>query len=215
MKHDFAIHLTRFLVVLSLFLCLSGLSVADTEMLKNRGISVLATQPGDRCLVSGILLNADGIAFIFRGRRVTLHEDAVGVFLAEPDRYFTDQQPKGGLFAESIESQLHLSWLLIGIWMILGLACGAMSSHIALRKGRSAGYWFAAGIVLNVVALATVLVRPNETSNPLPPRLGKVPTTVDPILCPSCGSSNHPTAAVCKSCGTPLNPVGESEVSRI
>lgn len=187
---------------------------ASIDLLTDKGIAILNIERGDRCLVSGLLLDENGIAFIYRGRRVTLHRDATGVFLNEPDRYFSSLQPRGALFQESGAWSLELSWLLVGIWMTLGLACGAAGSHIALRKGRSPGFWFSAGVALNIVALATLLTRPSTSSETLPPHWGKIPTTTTPVSCPSCDSTNHPSALSCLACGASLSPAHESEVQR-
>lgn len=192
----------------------AGSATADTTLLRERGITVLGIHEGDRCLVSGILLDDTGIAFVYRGRRVTLHPDAVGVFLSRPDPYFSKLQPRGALFQEDASWSLGISWLVFGIWMTLGLASGAAASHLALRKGRSAGFWFAAGVALNVIALATLLTRPSLATAELPPRFGKVPLTVRPTACPSCGAPNHPTAARCSSCRATLDPRSQSEVAR-
>jgi len=200
--------------VFATILCLGGYAKADTSLLEEQGLVVLATHEGDQCLVSGILLDENGVAFVYRGRRVTVHEDAIGVFLGEPDTYFARLQPRGALFQEDQGWSLGLSWLFIGIWMTLGLGCGAAASHIALCKGRSAGFWFFAGVATNVVALVTVMTRPNEASATLPPRLAKVPATSSAIDCPACGSPNHPSAKACTSCSVDLSPDFESEVQR-
>lgn len=199
--------------ILMLTLMPAGVS-ANTDLLEREGITVLSTHEGDRCLVSGVLLDENGVAFVYRGRRVSLHKDAIGVFLAEPDRYFSRLQPKGALFQENQIWFLSVSWLFLGVWMTLGLVCGAAASHIALRKGRSPGFWFAAGVALNVVALVTVLTRPSETDAALPSHLGKIPTTHAPVPCPSCDATNHPSASSCSSCGAQLSPTLESEVQR-
>ncbi|MCH2663142.1 hypothetical protein MK139_02290 [bacterium] len=187
---------------------------ADNLELEKKGYVVLAAHEGERCLVSGILLDENGIAFIYRGRRVTLHPDAIGVFLSQPDRYFSHLKPKGALFQEHDAGSIAISWLGLGIWMTLGLICGAVGSHIAIRKGRSPGYWFAAGVVLNLVALTTLLTRPSAEGNPLPDRLDKIPVTSAPVNCPSCIAPNHPTASTCFRCGRILTPSAESEVKR-
>jgi hypothetical protein len=133
--------LMRWLVVtIGLVTLLGGLASANTERLEREGLTALSMKEGDRCLVSGILLDVNGIAFVYRGRRVTLHKDAVGVFLDDPGKYFSQLQPRGALFQKDESWSLGISWLVLGIWVTLGLACGAAPSHLALHKGRSPGF---------------------------------------------------------------------------
>lgn len=188
---------------------------ADTDLLRSQGLATEPVRVGDRCLVSGILLDSTGVVFVYRGRRVSLHQDAVGIFLKEPDVFFSKLQPRGALFQEDESFSLGLSWLFLGIWVSLGLICGAVSSHLALKRGRSAGFWFAAGLMLNIIALVTLLSRPSDDSRTLPERLGKIHQTSDPAACPSCQAPNHQTARLCSFCGGRLEPTLESETQRI
>ncbi len=206
--------LSRSILIFLLIPLLYGEAFPNTDLLKEKGLVVLSTRDGERCLVSGILLDENGVAFIYRGRRVALHRDAIGVFTDDPTRYFSKLQPRGALFQEDETWSLGLGWLFIGVWMTLGLACGATASHLALRKGRSPGFWFAAGVATNLVALATLLTRPASGTPALPLRLAKIPNTSRPIPCPECQAENHPAAKACSSCGASLSPVIESETQR-
>ena len=202
----------------SLLSCLVLLSSAvkpDTSALGDAELRRIPLKDGDRCLVSGILLDANGVALLFKGRRVTLHPDAVSAFLDNPSRYFSQLQPRGALFQEDQTWSLGIGWLVIGVWMSLGLACGAASSHIALQRGRSPAVWFAAGVAANVLALLALTLSSAPARVALPDRLQKIPTTDAPVPCPSCHAHNHPTARSCSACGHPLSPSGESEVQRV
>ena len=200
-------------VLLLIPLLYGGVS-ANTELLKKEGVVILSTKNGEHCLVLGVLLDENGIAFIYRGRRVTLHRDAIATFVENPSKYFSKLQPRGALFQEDETWSLGLGWLFLGVWMTLGLACGAAASHLALRKGRSPGFWFAAGVATNLVALATLLMRPTSDTLALPNRLAKIPNTSPPLRCPECQAENHPTAKACSSCGAILAPAMESEIQR-
>lgn len=206
--------MSRCLLILLLIPILCGDVSSSTELLRQKGLVALSTKDGERCLVSGILLDENDVAFIYRGRRVALHRDAIGVFIDAPSKYFSKLQPRGALFQEDETWSLGLGWLFIGVWMTLGLACGAAASHLALRRGRSPGFWFAAGVATNLVALATLLTRSAFDTSALPLRLAKIPNTSRPIPCPECQAENHPAAKACSSCGANLSPEIESETQR-
>ena len=206
--------MSRCLLILLLIPILCGDVSSSTELLRQKGLVALSTKDGERCLVSDILLDENDVAFIYRGRRVALHRDAIGVFIDAPSKYFSKLQPRGALFQEDETWSLGLGWLFIGVWMTLGLACGAAASHLALRKSRSPGFWFAAGVATNLVALATLLTRPASGTPALPLRLAKIPNTSRPIPCPECQAENHPAAKACSFCGANLSPEIESETQR-
>jgi hypothetical protein len=137
------------------------------------------------------------------------------VFLAEPARYFAAVQPRGGLFQESFAAlPLRSGWVLLGIWVLLGLVAGGWNVHAALRKGLPPARWFAVGLGLNLVGVAWMMCCRRRAAVELPAHLQKVPLTAEPAKCPSCGHPNHPAARSCAGCGTALTPPGTSEVDR-
>ncbi len=176
----------------------------------------MSIREGDRCLISGVFLSdKDGVAFLHRGRRVTVHKDAVGMFFSAPQDFFSSLQPRGALFQEDETWSLGLGWLYVGVWMCVGLASGALASHIAIRKGYSALLWFAAGLIANVAALAAIYTRRTTPDAPVLTGLFKPHATHAPLPCPTCGRGNHPAAASCSSCGAALTPAAEAESQRI
>ena len=77
----------------------------------------------DRCLVCGGELEKDeGLAFLYKGRRITLDTLHLEEFLQNPATYFSHLQPRGALFQESGGIHLGKEGLFLGVWMVLGLA---------------------------------------------------------------------------------------------
>lgn len=127
-------------------------------------------------------------------------------------------RPNGALFQqpEDASSPLKDAWLILGLYVILGLVAGATCGYLAVGRGLSPLPWFFAGLLLNVVALAVLVIarRPADLSHypgGIPSGLKKVPTTRAPRRCPGCGANNHPAARSCTSCRGPLNPLVEAE----
>lgn len=174
-------------------------------------------RPGDFCLVCGVPLKQDGLAIIYKGRRVPLaNGEMLQRFLDDPSAYFYKIQAQGALFNEEAvpASAGRFAWFAAGVWIALALLCGALASSIALRKGLSQRRWFFYGLIFSVVAVAAVLIRPAVERRELPPRLGKIPATTAPQTCPACGAFHHPAARRCNTCGRELSPTIEAEVTR-
>ena len=183
----------------------------DESRLKKRNLD-----PGERCLVCGTELDADkGLAFYYRGRPIAISTAHLKTFLEDPDRYFKHLEVRGGLFHEGSDQQMSNEWLLLGVWMLLGLVGAAICTGVALRKGLPPLTWFAAGLIANILAVVLVLARSPVQEVELPARLAKIPNTVPPDECPKCGARNHPTARRCNGCGAAMEPVTDSDVDRV
>jgi hypothetical protein len=176
---------------------------------------------GERCLVCGSPVDADGLALIHRGRRVPLHREAcLDHWEAHSAELFASLRPRGALFQEPAEpaSPLRGAWFLFGCYVLLGLVCGAAAGYLALHRGLPPVRWFFAGLALNVLSLAVLLTRSRRDLSRLPagvpPGLVKVPLTHPPASCPGCGAGNHPAARACSSCGAVLSSHVQPETDR-
>jgi len=154
-----------------------------------------------------------GVAFLYRGRRITMARDALPLFEASPDRYFAALGPRSALFQEDVSSPVRYGWLLLGLYVLTGLVCGAVCVHLAIRKGHPPAAAFATGFLANVLGLGWTFLRPGDRVD-LPSHLLKLPLTSDPINCPTCGRANHPSARRCKGCGSTLTPLSSSDIDR-
>ncbi len=206
-------------MIMAIFL-ISGELIARSVSFKadTLGYPLAPVQAGDICLVCGMEIKSDGLAIIYKGRRVPLaNGEMLRKFLKEPQRYFYQLQPRGALFHEDTITNLAAKqgWFIFGIWMVLALLSSAITTGIALRKGFSPARWFLTGFLLPVVAVLWALVKPSQKLVELPPHLGKVSTTLAPGVCPQCGEFNHPSATRCTGCGGKLTPSVESEVKRV
>ena len=187
---------------------------AGRAALERTGLQPQELRPHDRCLICDGELDADdGLAFLYRGRRITLDHLHLPQFLAEPSAYFSRLQPRGALFQESGGSMSN-GWLILGVWVLLGLVGAAVCTGVALRKGLPPRRWFAAGLVANVAAVVLVLTRAAPKPVALPPGLARIPDTAAPYRCARCGGQNHPSAARCRDCGAGIVPTTDSEVER-
>lgn len=203
--------LARF--TLTLLAAIATASAADLE--DHPDLKPQDVYEHDRGLVCGAELAIDdGLAFLYKGRRITLDALHLEEFLRNPAAYFTDLQPRGALFQESGGGRLGRGWLYLGVWMVLGLAGAAACTGVALRKGLSPVQWFAAGLAFNILAVIIVVTRPAREPVSLPPRLAKIPTTPAPYVCARCGGQNHPTSSRCGDCGADIEPTADSEVER-
>lgn len=174
-------------------------------------------RPGDRCVVSGMSLDHDDIVLLVKGRRVPMKKEALEIFLDDGDRFFSKFEPKGALFTEDLNlpERLSMKWFIFGIYVLLGLIFGAVTSHCAVGKGLKPIPWFFTGFFLSVVGYIAVAVKKPEAGGTVPGGLGKVPLTVNPSVCQGCGSENHPSAKSCSNCGGALSPTSTSEVDRV
>lgn len=171
-------------------------------------------RPGDHCTVSGKPLGPEDVCLLVDGRRVPLKKEAVKIFLNNQKEYFSKMQPKSALFTEEMGKPriLSMSWFIFGIYMLVGLFFAALTSHIAVGKGLKPIPWFFIGLVFSVLGFLVVQTRKSEARGFIPHGFKKVPLTVKPSICPSCGYENHPSARICSQCGIDLTPETESEV---
>jgi hypothetical protein len=194
--------------ILVSFQSLSADNIADTKP--------VPLKQGDRCFVCGVELVDGGIAFIYRGKRVTVDALHVETFFQHPLKYISKLKPKGALFQEDaiLETAMGSGWLWSSIWLAAGLISAALCTHIALRKGLPPARWFAIGLATHLVGLLLALRRRPDSEVSLPPNLAKIPNTANPARCPACNAANHPSAKQCPACGAALNPALSSEVER-
>ena len=192
----------------------AGASASDRAPLDHAGMQPLELRQHDRCLVCDGELNADGLAFLFRGRRITLDSLHLATFLEDPAPYFSKLQPRGALFQEGGAGGGGHGWLILGVWVTLGLLGAAICTGVALRKGLPPLRWFVAGLVVHVIAVIFVLMRSAPRPVNLPPGLAKIPATAAPYRCAQCGGHNHPSATTCRDCSAEITPTADSEVER-
>ncbi len=177
----------------------------------------IPVKDGDICVVCDKPLGKDGLAILYKGRRVPFfNREQFRIFLDNPAKYFSKLQARAALFDEGgvAQKSMQLGWLLFGVWVTIALLCGAISAGIALRKGLPPVKWFFIGLIASVIGLIFAVIQPAKETVELPEKLGKISTTPSPRPCPKCGETNHPTAKKCAGCGTALTPSTESEVHR-
>lgn len=168
--------------------------------------------PRTPCRVCNDPIGASGVTVVHKGREVHVHVgECLEHWQAEPQRYFAALQPRAALFDEEAltHGQLRLGWLIVGVYVLAGLVCGAGCAYLAVSRGRSPPAWFLAGLVGNAAALlALTTLGGRVPGGPLgvPRGLRKVPTTRAPVRCSACGAGNHPSAGQCSHCHAALEP---------
>src|SRR5262249_13451233 len=146
--------------------------------------------------------------------------DRSGTCVMSAPAFFASLQPQGALFQGSPEpaSPLLGVWFFLGLWVVLGLVCGAASAYIAVTRGLPPIPWFFRGLAVNLVALGWVRTRapadPSVFPQGVPRGLRKVPSTRAPLPCPRCGEENHPSARACATCRGALDPRVDAETVR-
>jgi hypothetical protein len=176
-------------------------------------------RPDDVCIVCGCPIGEAGVVYLVKGRRVPVHvSDCYAKFRRNPLAYLAALEPHGAFLGAGGQAQdLSWGWFLAGLYVLVGLIFGALCAHRALGAGRSPSAWFAAGLALNIIGYVGLLTRPRlaiESPGGLPEGLGKMPRTLSPQPCPSCGRMNHPAAGQCTDCGARLQPAVSSEVGK-
>ncbi len=177
----------------------------------------------DRCIVCGVPLTEEDVVLIVRGRRVPLNRAMVDSFMNNKTHYFAKLQPKGALVQENLEAPegtaqggISFGWFLFGAYVLVALLFAGLSGYHAVSKGLSAIPHFFIGLFLSAFGYLYVLTRPSQVEkDTIPPGLARVPDTHAPVGCPKCGNENHPSASKCAGCGAELQPLYESEVTRV
>lgn len=177
---------------------------------------------GQVCLVCGEpVFGEEMVEARYKGRTFYVAVPMFDWFVENPERYFGVLEARGALFDEGGVGQggVSLVWLVVGVYIVLGLLAGGVCAYVAVSKGLPAWPWFFAGLVGNVVGVGVVLGvsrRPGVGApQGVPGGLRKVPTTRQPQPCAACGAMNHPAAGACAGCGAELQPVVEAETYRV
>ena len=208
--------------LLLIFDSISSQSEVSDTLVVSQYPSVQA-QLGERCAVCGVPLTEDDVALIVKGRRVPLNEAMVSEFLLNQEKYFSKMQPRGALFQEELDAPagtalggVSSGWFLFGLYVLVALIFGGMSGYAAVAKGLKPIPHFFIGFVFSTIGYVYVLTRRSQAEEgEIPSGLVKVPVTSAPAPCEKCGYTNHPSARKCASCGTKLNPIVQSDVTRL
>lgn len=184
--------------------------------------SRIPAKSSELCTVCGAELTSDDVTLIVRGRRTPLCQAHVETFLNNLERSFYSKQPRGALFQEDMaappgtaQGGISQGWFLFGLLVLSSLMFGGLSGYRALSMGLPPLAPFFIGFFLNLPGFLYVISRPaGQGRGQVPKGLVKVPETVAPIPCPTCGEVNHPTARQCLGCGGELAPSQQSEVTR-
>ena len=177
---------------------------------------------GEICIVCDMPIGSDETAVTIRHRGRTVHVNTklLDRWNADPGRYFSKVQARSTLFDEEAvaASGVDHVWWKVGVYLVAGLIVGALCAYVAVNRGRCPKRWFIWGLLTNVLALTALLALGSAATTDAPegvPRgLRKVPRTRTPRPCPSCGSSNHPSARSCLACGVVLQATVDSETTR-
>lgn len=183
---------------------------------------VLEPRAGETCIVCDKAIGPKDRVYEFEGQRVPVHLGACDIaFLRNPGHYLARLKPRGAFLSAEPNLAPHIGWgwFAFGIYVLLGLVFGAFCAYRAVNHALKPWPWFLAGFFLNLFGFLALVTRPAGESNMAPgglPRgLVKVPTTSSPRICPHCGTANHPAATSCTGCGSGMEPLVVSEVSRV
>jgi hypothetical protein len=170
---------------------------------------------GGTCIVCDKAVGAKDRVYEVEGQRVPVHVGTCDrAFRRNPGHFLARLKPRGAfLGAEpNLGPNISWGWFAFGIYVLLGLAFGAFCAYRAVNHALKPWSWFLAGFFLNVFGFLALVTRPAGDSSRagLPPGLVKVPAT----YCPRCGAMNHPSATSCAGCGSKLDPLVASEVTR-
>ena len=177
-------------------------------------------RPGvDRCVVCLKLLAVGDKVYLVEGQRVGIKGMMEDQLFDDPWKYVASLKPRGGLFGGEMApgSGISDAWLLLGMYVLLGLAFSAVCAHRALNTGQTTVFWFFVGLFFNAFGYLALLLRSVDQKAAPPPKYSgvvKIPSTAEPQSCPACNALNHPSAAKCSSCGSLLTPASVSEVTR-
>ena len=181
---------------------------------------VVAPRAGETCAVCGKAIGAKDRVYEVEGQRVPMHVEACeNAFLHNPVLYLARLKPRGAfLGAEpNLGPGIAWGWFAFGLYVLLGLVFGAFCSYRAVNHALKPWPWFLAGFFLNLFGFLALVTRPAGTGGQagLPSGLVKIPATYSPRPCPACGRMNHPSATSCAECGSKIEPLVVSEVTRV
>ena len=188
-----------------------------TEQMFSRTVPV---RPGvDRCVVCLKLLAVGDKVYLVEGQRVGVKGMMDDQLFGDPWKYIAGLKPRGGLFGGEMApgSGISYAWLVLGMYVLLGLAFSAVCAHRALNTGQAPVLWFLVGFFFNAFGYLALLLRSVDQKAAAPAKYSgvvKIPSTAEPQSCPDCNALNHPSAAKCSSCGSLLTPASVSEVTR-
>ncbi len=175
-------------------------------------LSLVQVKEGDVCIVSGQYLGPGDVVIEHKNNRFPLKKGAVPIFLENPGKYLSKKQPKGALFpVETHESKpLSKVWLILGIYILVGLVFGALTVQKALAKRYRPGLWFFMGLLFNVLAYIVILSKGEASLSEQEEVSTELFRSTQPVLCPECGIENHPSAQSCTECQSPLVTLSNS-----
>jgi len=207
---------------LAVYLALSHALLGQESGRETATYRVLEPRAGETCVVCEKAIGPKDRVYEFEGQRVPVHVGACDIaFLRNPGLYLARLKPRGAfLSAEpNLGPNISWGWFALGIYVLLGLVFGAFCAYRAVNHALKPWPWFLAGFFLNLIGFLALVTRPADKSSMAPgglPRgLVKVPTTSSPRICPHCGTMNHPGATSCTGCGSRIEPLLTSEVSRV
>jgi hypothetical protein len=199
-------------------LCISTLllalaAAAQVDPLNQR----LAPRRGDYCFLCNEALASSDIVYQVDGQRLGVHKEKCDAALRSDPRRWIARLKSRGAFLGAVTHRQALSpaWFAAGLYVLIGLVFAGLCAHRAFHTGHNPARWFFAGLALNAVGYLLLLLRPaRATAASVPSGLRKIAATSAPAPCPACGSTNHPSARQCLSCGTALQPAVAAEVER-
>jgi hypothetical protein len=176
----------------------------------------LEPKAGERCIICDVPLTPDDVVLLVRGRRVPLDQAMVDSFLQNEAKFFGRLTPKGALFQENPTPSAGMEglWTWIGIYVLAAMLFAGLSAYHAVSIGLSPMRPFLLGFFFLIAGYLYVRMRTSVDPGKIPKGLAKVPTTMPPAVCSTCGNTNHPTADRCLECGNKLQPTIQSEARR-
>ncbi|GMT48546.1 MAG: hypothetical protein IEMM0008_0085 [bacterium] len=175
-------------------------------------ISLVQVKEGDVCIVSGQYIGPDDVVIEHENNRFPLKKEALTTFLENPGKYISKKQPKGALFSNEIVKSRPLSkiWLILAIYIFVGLVFAALTVQKALAKKYRPAPWFFMGLFFNVIAYIIILSKDEASRSEQENVSSELFRSTQPVLCPECGMENHPSAQSCTECQSPLVTLSNS-----
>ncbi len=175
-------------------------------------INLVQVKEGDVCIVSGQNIGPNDVVIEHKSSRFPLKKEALPLFLENPGKYLSEKQPKGALFPVETHESRRLSkvWLILGIYILVGLIFAALTVQKALSKKYRPAPWFFMGLFFNVLAYIIILSKGKASLSEQEEVSSELFRSTQPILCPECGTENHPSAQSCTECQSPLVTLSNS-----